>query len=89
MTSRPGPPLACRALGHRWRFSAQARTLRWDCDRCGAAGGRKEYERAADAQRYAHAFEREPQRGERRFLLGALPLWLWRRIGRRSQGGTR
>jgi hypothetical protein len=80
-------PLSCRVLGHRWHFRAEERTLRWDCDRCAAFGGRKEYSSEADAQRYAHAFEGEPRRGEQRFLLGAAPLWLARRIGRGRRGG--
>ena len=35
------------------------------------------------ARHYAQAFENEPRRGERRFLLGAAPLWLARRLGDR------
>jgi len=73
-------PPACWVLGHRWRFSAQGATMRWDCERCGAPGGTKTYNDPADARRYARAFDDEPRRGERRFLLGAAPLWLWRRL---------
>jgi len=71
----------CRVLGHRWRFSAEGRTLRWDCTRCAAPGGSKEYDSDQLARHYAQAFENEPRRGERRFLLGAAPLWLARRLG--------
>ena len=79
-------PLACRLLGHRWRFTSQGRTLRWDCVRCAASGGSKTYDSAAAARHYALAFEGEPGRGERRFLLGAGPLWLWRRLRRGGRG---
>jgi hypothetical protein len=76
----------CRVMGHHWRFSAEGRTLRWDCTRCAARGGAKEYDSPQLARHYAQAFESEPRRGERRFLLGAAPLWLWRRISRRRPG---
>ena len=51
--------LACRLLGHRYRFSSDAETLRWTCERgCGAAG-EKRYETVEQAARYARAFDRE------------------------------
>jgi hypothetical protein len=75
--------LRCRLLGHRLRFAAEGTELRWDCARgCGAAGKRR-YERAEDARRYARALSREPST-ERRVLPG-LPLWLADLVrGRRS-----
>ncbi|WP_228431182.1 DUF1660 family phage protein [Baekduia soli] len=77
--------MACRLLGHRWRFRADDRTLSWDCERCAAHGGSKEYPDATAARRYARAFDEEPGRGERRFLLAAAPLWLWRRLRRETR----
>jgi hypothetical protein len=82
-------PLSCRVLGHRWRFRAEGKALRWDCTRCAAAGGRKQYATAAEARRYARAFEGEPRRGKRRFLLGAAPLWLARKLSGRRPPGPR
>ena len=78
-------PLACRVLGHRWRFTAEGRVMRWDCERCGVPGGSKNYGDARAAKRYASAFDSESERGERRFLLGAAPLWLARRLRRRAR----
>lgn len=85
--------LACRLLGHRPRFTSEGNTLVWTCDRgCGDAGS-KEYETAADAARYARAFDREDREdlGRRAPLIGLLPLRLLRgfrnrRSGRRESG---
>jgi hypothetical protein len=33
--------LRCRLLGHRFRFSADGSTMRWDCERGCGAGGEK------------------------------------------------
>lgn len=74
----------CRILGHDWRFTAQDRTLRWSCRRCGAVGGTRAYEDAARAARIMRALEGERAREGRPFLLSALPLWLIRRIRRGS-----
>jgi hypothetical protein len=76
--------LACRVLGHRHRFSADGATMRWRCERC-ADGGEKTYADAADARRYAAAFDREDRRdlGRRAPLVGLLPLRLWRAVTRR------
>jgi hypothetical protein len=54
--------------------------MRWSCERCGAAGGEKEYASAADAARFAAAFDREDRAdlGRRAPLVGLLPLRLWR-----------
>jgi hypothetical protein len=72
--------LACRLLGHRHRFAADGATMRWSCQRCGGAGGEKTYGSAADASRFAAAFDREDRSdlGRRAPLVGLLPLRLWR-----------
>src|SRR5262245_20462008 len=31
-------PIACTLLGHRHRFTAEAETMRWACERCGILG---------------------------------------------------
>jgi hypothetical protein len=78
--------LRCRLLGHRFRFSAEGRTMRWDCARgCGAAG-EKRYATAAEAERYATAFEGERERVGRRAPVSALPLRLFRAARRRGAG---
>jgi hypothetical protein len=52
-------PLRCRIFGHRVRFWAEGSTMRWECERdCGFAAS-KEYPTAAEAERYASAFDRE------------------------------
>src|SRR5256885_2339121 len=33
--------LACRLLGHRYRFRAEGATMRWECARACGAGGRE------------------------------------------------
>jgi hypothetical protein len=75
--------LACRVFGHRWRFFSDGPELRWDCARgCGASGS-KRYPSAADAARYAAAFDREDADAlGRRPLLSLLPLALSRRATR-------
>ena len=72
--------IACRVFGHRYRFRADGPTLSWTCGRCGAPGGTKTYESAADAERYARAFDREDRAelGRRAPLVGLLPLRIWR-----------
>jgi hypothetical protein len=78
--------LRCRLLGHRFRFSADGRTMRWDCARgCGACG-EKRYATAAEAERYATAFEGERERVGRRAPVSALPLRLVRAARRRGAG---
>ena len=73
--------LACRLLGHRYRFCAEGTTMRWACARCGG-GSSKEYASPEDAARYARGLDRE-DRDEigRRTPLGLLPL--------RSYAGSR
>jgi hypothetical protein len=76
--------LACRILGHRYRFWAEDATMRFECSRGCGAGSSKRYASAAEAVRYAAAFDRE-DRDElgRRAPLSLLPLRLARRLARR------
>jgi hypothetical protein len=78
--------LRCRALGHRYRFSGDGPTMRWVCERgCGTSGS-KRYASAADAARYARAFDREDRRElGRRTPVGLLPLRILRWLRRRSR----
>jgi hypothetical protein len=78
-------PLACRVLGHRYRFAAEGATMRWTCARCGAAGGEKTYASAAEAERYARAFDREDRDdlGRRAPLVAGLGLRALRLLKRR------
>jgi hypothetical protein len=72
--------LACRLLGHRFRFRANGSTLRWECLRGCGAGGSKQYARPEDAERYARGLERETGAADRAPpLVAALPLRLLRR----------
>jgi hypothetical protein len=74
--------LACRLLGHRYRFRAEGATMRWECARACGAGGSKEYETEADAQRFARAFDREDrdELGRRAPLFGMFPLRIYRAL---------
>lgn len=76
--------LACRLAGHRFRFDTEEDVMRWRCERCGA-GGEKRYSSAADAARYARAFDREDRHdlGRRAPLVGLLPLRIYRFVRRR------
>jgi hypothetical protein len=76
--------VACRVFGHRYRFEADGRTMRWTCQRGCGAGGEKVYTTAADARRYASAFDREDRAdiGRRAPLIGLLPLRVWRAVRR-------
>ncbi|HET8558444.1 MAG TPA: hypothetical protein VFL58_14150 [Gaiellaceae bacterium] len=71
--------LSCRLVGHRYRFQAEGRTMRWSCERGCGAGGSKEYESADEATRYAAAFDREDRDevGRRAPFLGMFPLRMW------------
>lgn len=76
--------LVCRVMGHRFRFRSERAVLLWECDRgCGASGS-KTYDTAADAARYARAFDREDREdlGKRAPLVGLLPLRLLRLLRR-------
>jgi hypothetical protein len=76
--------LACRVLGHRTAFAADGRVLRWACERDCGTTGHKTYPSAADATRYATAFNRRDSDaiGKRAPLIGLLPLRLWRLVRR-------
>jgi hypothetical protein len=76
--------VACRIFGHRYRFDADGRTMRWTCQRGCGAGGEKVYTTPADAHRYATAFDREDRgdMGRRAPLIGLLPLRIWRALRR-------
>jgi hypothetical protein len=80
--------IACRLAGHRYRFRSEGATMRWTCERGCGAGGEKRYASAAEARRYAAAFDREDREdlGRRAPLIGLLPLRIFRAL-RRSRGG--
>ena len=75
---------ACRVLGHQPTFRAEGPTMRWACERCGRSSGAKEYGSAAEAVRYAAAFNKRDAAdiGKRAPLIGLLPLRIWRRLRR-------
>jgi hypothetical protein len=79
--------LRCRLLGHRYRFTSDGPTMRWHCERCGAAGGEKVYGSAVEAERYARAFDREDREdiGRRAPLVGLLPLRIARAVRKRRR----
>jgi hypothetical protein len=82
------PPLSCRVLGHRHRFTSEGPMMRWACERGCGAGGSKRYATAAEADRYARAFDREDRRDlGRRAPVGLLPMRLTRAV--RSRRGRR
>jgi hypothetical protein len=77
--------LRCRLLGHRFRFSADGSTMRWECERGCGAGGEKRYATPADAARYARGLDREDRVDlGRRAPVGLLPLRLFRAARRRG-----
>jgi hypothetical protein len=77
----------CRVLGHRFRFSSEANTMRWSCQRECGAGGAKRYPTSEDAARYAAAFDHEDRedRGRRAPMFGLLPLRIARALRARSE----
>lgn len=79
--------LACRLLGHRYRFTNEGATMQWRCQRCGALGGEKTYPTASDAERYARALDREDREdlGKRAPLIGLLPLRIARALRARRR----
>ncbi len=83
------PMVACRFFGHRFRFSAQGPTMRWECQRGCGAGGTKLYSSASAASHYAAAFDREDRDGlgRRAPLLGMFPLRIWYKM--RGHSGPR
>jgi hypothetical protein len=78
--------LRCRLMGHRFRFSSEGDTMRWQCQRGRGAGGVKSYPAADDAVRYARAFNREDREdlGRRAPLVALFPLRLARAMRRRG-----
>jgi hypothetical protein len=78
--------LRCRLLGHRFRFTSHDATIRWRCAHGCGAGGEKRYASAAEAKRYARAFDREDRDdlGRRAPLFGLLPLRVANALRRRS-----
>lgn len=79
---------ACRVFGHQPTFSTDDTMMSWECRRCGGERGSKQYASAADAKRYATAFNRRDSDdlGRRAPILGLLPLRLWRWLQRRNTG---
>ena len=75
--------LACRVLGHRPRYRAEAATMRWECARgCGMTGS-KCYPTAEHAGRFAAALNRVDRAAlGRRPLLSLMPLALLDRARR-------
>ncbi|MBO0776277.1 MAG: hypothetical protein J2P34_08165 [Actinobacteria bacterium] len=69
-------------FGHRYRFTADGTVMTWHCQRGCGAGGRKTYASAAEAGRFAAAFDREDRDdlGRRAPLVALLPLRAWRRL---------
>jgi prophage protein DUF1660 len=80
-------PLACRVFGHRFRFVAEGETMRWTCERCQSGGGEKAYASAAEAARYARAFDREDRDdlGRRAPLVAGLGVRAYRLLRRRRE----
>ncbi|MFB4305290.1 hypothetical protein [Actinomadura sp. GTD37] len=79
----------CRFFGHDHRFTADGTTMRWSCVRGCGAGGSKEYDTAARAQRYARAFDKKntDDLGRRAPLVGLFPLRMARAMRKRVEGG--
>ena len=79
--------IGCRLLGHRYRFSADGRDMRWACARCGTPGGSRRYPTAEEACQYAAAFNVEDRGdlGRRAPLIGLLPLRIYRAVSRPRQ----
>lgn len=49
--------VACRALGHVFRFTADGAVMSWSCERGCGTGGERPYATAEEAARYASAFD--------------------------------
>jgi hypothetical protein len=71
--------LRCRLLGHRFRFTSDGDTMRWECGRgCGASGS-KRYADGESAALYARGFDRSDRDDHgRRSPVAVLPLRLMR-----------
>ncbi len=73
---------ACGLFGHRIRFRTEGATLHWTCERGCGTSGQRFYATAAQANRYANAFNCQDRRDfGTRPLLSMLPLKL---LGRRT-----
>ncbi|MGP9601201.1 hypothetical protein ACT3SQ_01905 [Brachybacterium sp. AOP42-C2-15] len=80
-------PVGCLVFGHRPAFRAEGRTMRWECERgCAEGGGEKTYSTAAEAERFAAAFDRrgDDGLGKNAPLLGMFPLRIWQWLRRRG-----
>jgi hypothetical protein len=79
--------LRCRLLGHRFRFTSEGRTMRWQCQRGCGVSGTKDYATAADAQRYAAGLDREDREdlGRNAPLIAGLPLRIMRLVRQRRR----
>lgn len=74
--------LSCRLMGHDYRFRSEGATMHWSCARCGDEHS-KQYPSAAEAQRYARAFDRDDRQDlGKRAPLSLTPLRLGRRMRR-------
>jgi hypothetical protein len=76
--------LRCRLFGHRFRFTHDGDVMIWSCRRGCGAEGQKRYPTAAEAARYARAFDREDREdlGRRGPFVGLLPLRFVRALRR-------
>jgi hypothetical protein len=80
--------LRCRLLGHRFRFTSDGETLRWDCARGCGAGGAKRYPDAERAATMARGLGRDEDHDlGRNSPLGLFPLRLMRVVRRRRHEG--
>jgi hypothetical protein len=75
----------CRLLGHDPLFTHDGASMRWECRRGCGDGGAKVYPSAAEAQKYAAAFNvKGGASGDRAPLIALLPLRIWNRLRQRS-----
>ena len=73
--------LACRVKGHQVVFTVDGPTMRWACERGCGEGGEKTYASAAEAERYAAAFNtRDSDKAHHHPTLSTLPLWVARKL---------
>lgn len=72
--------MLCVIFGHRYRFAADGTVMTWYCQRGCSTAGQKTYPTAAQARRFAAAFDREDRDdlGRRAPFVGLFPLRLWR-----------
>jgi hypothetical protein len=76
--------LSCRVFGHDYRFWSEGTTMHWACARgCGEEHS-KTYSTAAEASRYAQAFDRDDRQDlGKRAPLSLFPLRFGRAARRR------